>query len=144
MLRFVILKHTIGPRFDRTDQTHLDWMFEREGHGELLRTFATPVLDLCVLDIDAEATELAGHRAAYLDYQGPVSGDRGEVRRLVSGRYRMIANSEDRFEVELHWQEGSGVHSLHVAFYRSLGETDDRNDACDLWRLRSFRNETNR
>jgi hypothetical protein len=32
-----------------------------------------------------EAEQLADHRLAYLEYEGPVSGDRGSVRRLDAG-----------------------------------------------------------
>jgi hypothetical protein len=35
--------------------------------------------------VDAE--RLADHRLTYLDYEGPVSGDRGSVRRLDAGTF---------------------------------------------------------
>jgi hypothetical protein len=34
-----------------------------------------------------EVERLADHRLAYLDYEGPVSGDRGIVRRLDTGTF---------------------------------------------------------
>lgn len=34
-----------------------------------------------------EAEQLADHRPAYLDYEGPVSGERGTVRKLDAGSY---------------------------------------------------------
>jgi hypothetical protein len=43
----------------------------------------------CVL-----AERLADHRLDYLKYEGPVSGDRGEVRRLDAGNYRMGVTPE--------------------------------------------------
>ncbi len=40
-----------------------------------------------------QARQLADHRLAYLDYEGPVSGDRGSVRRLDSGTFVGLADS---------------------------------------------------
>ena len=36
-----------------------------------------------------EALRIADHRLAYLEYEGPVSGNRGCVRRLDAGQYRV-------------------------------------------------------
>ena len=39
-------------------------------------------------DLNSVAVERLGdHRLVYLDYEGPVSGDRGRVRRLDAGEY---------------------------------------------------------
>ena len=37
-----------------------------------------------------QATELPPHRLEFLDYEGPVSGDRGSVKRVDRGNYRML------------------------------------------------------
>jgi len=42
---------------------------------------------------------LPDHRQLYLDYQGPISGDRGSVRRLNRGTVRWITHSPDRIEL---------------------------------------------
>ena len=39
------------------------------------------------LDRQIYADELAPHRIEYLDYEGPISGDRGEVTRVMHGDY---------------------------------------------------------
>ena len=54
--------------------------------GEKLRTWRLATPPDAAGPIDAEP--LADHRVAYLDYEGPVSGGRGEVRMLGSGRVR--------------------------------------------------------
>jgi hypothetical protein len=36
-----------------------------------------------------QATSLPLHRIEYLDYQGPISGNRGTVTRTVAGHYRI-------------------------------------------------------
>ncbi|MDX1963061.1 MAG: hypothetical protein SFX18_07900 [Pirellulales bacterium] len=42
------------------------------------------------------ARRLPDHRTLYLDYEGPISGDRGNVRRIAAGEYRLSdSESED-------------------------------------------------
>jgi hypothetical protein len=48
------------------------------------------------------AERLANHRLAYLDYEGPVSGNRGEVRRVDAGEFRWIERSESQLRIALH------------------------------------------
>ena len=72
MPRFVILTHD-HPKL------HWDLMVEWEGTLRTWRLLQEP----CLGDIPAE--QLADHRLAYLDYEGPVSRNRGDVRRHDSG-----------------------------------------------------------
>jgi hypothetical protein len=66
--------------------------------GEFLQTWALNELPRdWQLDADhglsnsnsnsVDAERLADHRLAYLDYEGPVSGDRGSVRQLDAGTF---------------------------------------------------------
>lgn len=77
-----MLRHT---RADRS--SHLDWLIERPGDTREHRCITFRV------DADEpgpraghpfEARRLPDHRAHYLDYQGPVSRNRGDVVRLAS------------------------------------------------------------
>ena len=58
------------------------------------------------------AERLADHRLAYLDYEGPVSGDRGHVRRLDAGTFAVRQDSSNVWEVELSGAVVSGILSL--------------------------------
>jgi hypothetical protein len=49
--------------------------------------------------VDAE--QLGAHRLAYLDYEGPVSGDRGEVTRIDRGEYVGDLESRRCWRIEL-------------------------------------------
>lgn len=49
--------------------------------------------------IPAESLPL--HRHAYLDYEGPVSGNRGTVTRWDRGEYTVVGETPDRLEVVL-------------------------------------------
>jgi hypothetical protein len=73
--RFVVLEHTWRG-------VHWDLMLES---GETLRTWAidAPI----VTETTLPARILPDHRLAYLEYEGPISWDRGTVRRLDRGTY---------------------------------------------------------
>jgi hypothetical protein len=74
-LRFAILYH------DGVANPHFDLMFESEPGSKLVtwRSPCWPLLQPVVL------TKLPDHRRDYLEYEGPVSGDRGQVKRISSG-----------------------------------------------------------
>lgn len=94
MPRFVVLHHVLPP--DSARPTHWDLLLER---GEALASWALAVAPRAGAEIRAEA--LADHRLAYLDYEGPVSGNRGTVSRWDEGTYEPLAISPERLEVEL-------------------------------------------
>jgi hypothetical protein len=53
------------------------------------------------------AEQLADHRLAYLEYEGPVSGDRGTVSRWDVGDYETLEESPTRLCVQVqgkHWR----------------------------------------
>src|SRR5436305_9917778 len=89
MPRFVILEHSHRG-------THWDFMLEA---GAVLRTWALDRPPDSPGPIAARRS--FDHRAMYLDYEGPIGGDRGEVRRWDAGTYRMIEDSAGAVEVEL-------------------------------------------
>lgn len=75
MPRFVILEH---------DHPALHWDLMLEV-GDVLQTWRLARAPERGRDI--EATPLGGHRRMYLDYEGPVSGDRGTVKRWDAGEF---------------------------------------------------------
>jgi hypothetical protein len=84
MPRFVILEH---------DHPVLHWDLMLET-GEILRTWRLAVLPKPKLEIPA--TYLSEHRRMYLDYEGPVSGNRGRVARWDSGTYSVHEEHDDQ------------------------------------------------
>ncbi len=84
--RFVLLRHD-------WPEPHRDFILEWPGEQgqERLSTWALYPEDLGGEAFPADratagrAVPLAPHRAAYLDYEGPVSGNRGQVRRECRG-----------------------------------------------------------
>jgi len=94
MPRFVILRHTL-PAGDRQG-THFDLMLEDDGK---LLTWALPELPRAGDDLIA--TQLPDHRIAYLDYEGPISDDRGEVQRVDEGEFVWLQRSDELQRLEL-------------------------------------------
>jgi hypothetical protein len=92
-LAFVIHEHSgFGP-------TQYDLMLE---DGPALATWQIPVSPPEIGQGQSiSATKLPDHRRHYLDYQGPVSGNRGEVGRLDRGTYELLARAEGLWRVKL-------------------------------------------
>ncbi|MBI3408409.1 MAG: hypothetical protein HY040_08635 [Planctomycetes bacterium] len=76
MPRFVILEHD-------HPELHWDFMLEMDGILKTWRLGSPPVIDGDAI----AATPLPDHRLLYLDYEGPVSGGRGTVKRWDGGEY---------------------------------------------------------
>ena len=103
MSRFVILTH---------DHPFLHWDFMLED-GNILRTWRLDSEPDNGMGVSAEP--LPEHRRQYLDYEGPVGGDRGTVRRWDYGTFEIVSDSPTRLEVELHGQRLKGRVVLEAA-----------------------------
>lgn len=104
MPRAVILRH------DLPDGTwHYDWMIERSIPDLEPRPGSGPERRLLTFRLDPaptpppadpgggpfEAVRLPDHRARYLEYEGPVSSDRGRVTRVASGPGRVLLDTPE-------------------------------------------------
>ena len=96
MPRFAILTH---------DHPFLHWdlLLEDGESCQTWRLMQQPAEGIAVL-----AERIAGHRLIYLDYEGPVTGDRGTVSRFDSGEFEWKHRAEGAVEVNLY---GSRIHS---------------------------------
>ena len=98
--RFVLLEH-------RWNGVHWDLMLEA---GPQLRTWALEHLP--VPETDIPATSLPDHRVLYLDYEGPISNDRGSVRRVDRGTYEPVCWTDDRLVIRLFGDQVIGEAEL--------------------------------
>jgi len=108
--QFVILHHRVG------GSEHWDLMLE---HGGLLLTwqlFTEPVSASC---LPLKAKRIGNHRKAYLDYEGPISDNRGYVQRVDSGVMHLKEFTDRQVSVEL---EG---HRLAGRFILTLVSGED-------------------
>lgn len=115
----VILRH------DTPDgEAHFDWMILVESGG--LMTFRVNIRP-----DEApgwfEARRLVDHRAAYLDFEGEISGGRGRVTRVARGELRLLEVADERVVVE-GWYAGSDGLGL-----RNPARWTGRRVNADVW-----------
>jgi DNA polymerase ligase (LigD)-like protein len=103
--RFVVLYHDTPPGHDRP--SHFDLMLEA---GSALLTFALPRWP--AEDEAIACEQLADHRLAYLDYEGPIAGGRGAVTRHESGDYDIEAETSEMIVLRLYGQRLAGTLTL--------------------------------
>jgi len=94
MLRFVVLRHETPPDYQRP--LHWDLMLEKSGSLQTWALEAEPTTGRTLI-----AERLNDHRLEYLDYEGPVSGNRGTVTCWDSGEFEWKEQAENRIVVEL-------------------------------------------
>lgn len=95
MRRFVILRHTMPAAAVRP--SHWDLMFELGESG--LKTWA--VNEPPDKAGDQPATQLPDHRAVYLNFEGPIPPDRGEVTRFDRGNCEVLLHEPDCVQLHL-------------------------------------------
>jgi hypothetical protein len=97
--RFVLLRHTgHGP-------VHFDLMI---AHGTALATWQfadSPTL--LAPGATLPCRQLAEHRMAYLDYEGPVGGERGQVQRAAAGTCTLHSATATDWDFDL---DGPTLH----------------------------------
>lgn len=113
MPRYVVLEHT-GTETYKPGR-HWDLMLETSG-----------ALQTWELDHIPEAggrgraLRLADHRLDYLDYEGPISGDRGAVRRWAHGVYESVSETPDELIIRLN-----GPLQGNLRLIRDLADSSD-------------------
>ncbi|TWU01453.1 hypothetical protein [Neorhodopirellula pilleata] len=111
-MRWTVSLHRVGEGFRRDSEDHLDWFFEHnseqnddETSGALI-TFASDLSPtvrpsksgIIIVPVD----RLPDHRHIYLDYQGELSGNRGQITPILSGQFRWgSSGTEDKSSVAI-------------------------------------------
>ncbi len=114
MARFVVLRH------DSPDGLHWDFMLEI---GGALRTWA--LQDEPAANRRIAARALGDHRVAYLDYEGPVSDDRGTVSQWDGGTFEVVEVKRDLVVARLTGRKLVGRAVLERAADSSGVTSDD-------------------
>jgi hypothetical protein len=102
MPRFVILEHD-------HPELHWDLMLER---GPVLWTWRLPSPPRLGPSMRVERT--FDHRLIYLEYEGPISGDRGAVERWDRGTFSWELETDSRIQVRLDGGKTRGVLRLKL------------------------------
>ena len=103
---------TVQLRHELPDGSHhVDWMLATDPAGEQpLITFRLPrPLDDLKPQRPTPLLRLADHRPAFLTYEGPISRNRGQVKRVRRGRIlRWDRPGEDEWELQAAWEWPEG------------------------------------
>lgn len=105
-VEFVVLRHE-----DR-EGIHYDLMIDT---GEALATWKCPRPPESAREANLDCRRIGDHRRAYLDYEGPVSRDRGEVRQHDRGRCTILEQSTARWRVIFQGEKLQGGYELFQA-----------------------------
>ena len=92
--RFVVLRHNMPAAVARS--SHWDFMLEVAEHRCTWALESEPATQRLIA-----ARPLADHRLHYLDYEGPISGNRGEVSRWDAGHYAIEQEQDGELTVRL-------------------------------------------
>jgi hypothetical protein len=101
--RYVILEH---------DFPSLHWDFMLEA-GAVLRTWRLAAPPEPGQPVQAAAS--FDHRLVYLDYEGPVSGNRGQVQRWDAGTFDWLSDQPGRLALRLDGGRLQGTARLEEA-----------------------------
>lgn len=100
--RWVLLFHAAGPGLGRPD--HWDLLIEQDGVLLGWAAAGNPFSDE-----RSTAAELPPHRLFYLDHEGPLSMERGEVRRRMHGSVLAADREGPALQFLLGDGSGSGI-----------------------------------
>lgn len=78
--------------------------------GESLRTWR--LLSSPERGVIVQMEPLPHHRLLYLDYEGPVSGNRGTVHQWDQGTYSLLEGKEERLVLRMEGERCSGEAEL--------------------------------
>ena len=84
-------------------------------HGDVLLTWQLEREPVECPARPIHARRIADHRKAYLDYEGPISGNRGEVRRVHRGSLELEQRTADGYVFRLASDRLNGRFHLKPA-----------------------------
>ena len=102
-MRFAILHHTGIP------SPHFDLLIETSPDA-LLLTFR---LEAWPIAAPTDILRQADHRRLYLDYEGPISNNRGHVRRVAAGECALSTFTPTTVDLTLHLAPPLHLHLTH-------------------------------
>ena len=107
MQQYVILRHDFP-------EVHWDLMLEEAGVLKTWRLPEPPAMDPASdeTSLDLIAESLPDHRLVYLEYEGPVSGERGTVTRWDKGSFTLLEKKEGLYVALMTGEELAGRVTL--------------------------------
>lgn len=122
--------------------SHIDWLIARDDAGSLpLLTFRLPeVFHRLSTFVPLVAEKIADHRPHYLTYEGPLTENRGSVKRLARGlitRWAQVAQPGAVIEMQVRWQP-DGCDERVVAGAECVQQLRLSEQKPDFWLLESL------
>lgn len=130
-LQFVVLHHQFPPGSER--KSHWDLLLEQpHTKSNQLLTFevSTPPQEWRK---PTSAKRLSDHRSIYLEYEGPISRNRGTVSRALKGDAQWVTRSERLLILNLQFRWEKEQQSPLVVATLNLTKPDAENDLA--WEL---------
>lgn len=90
--------------------SHIDWMIAQDGADDkrdLVTYRLESRLDKVNIGQSIHAERIADHRWAYLEYEGPISDNRGAVSRVAKGVITSQKRDESIWRMEICWETAS-------------------------------------
>ena len=103
-VRFVVLRHCVS----RND-VHFDLMVDS---GDAMATWRCPEAPETASGAAMTCEKLADHRRRYLEYEGPLSQNRGDVRRHDGGYCRLLAAGDGVWQIAFRGTRLRGEYEL--------------------------------
>ena len=113
---------TVQLQHDLPDgSSHVDWMLQSpdDPSGKLVSIRLETRLEGIENGASIPGIRLDNHRAAYLDYEGPVSNNRGHVHRLEQGSILQWVCNGDEWWITLKWSS-TAIQEIRVSGGGSL------------------------
>ncbi len=103
--RFVVLHHVMPDDHDRP--THWDLLLEADGFLKAWSLASEPASETTI-----DCIELPAHRTLYLDYEGPIEGNRGVVTQWDRGVYETLHAADNLLVLRLHGEQIDAMITL--------------------------------
>ena len=87
---------------------HVDWLVATgptsDPESRSLASFRLPArLDVLTAGESMPAEALPAHRNRYLEFEGPLSGGRGDVQRIAAGEATTVTRTDDEWRLSIRW-----------------------------------------
>lgn len=104
----IVSRTTVQLRHTLPDNSHhFDWLLDVAGDNQSpLTTFRLPApLHELMAGRSMQAQRIDDHRRSYLDYEGPISGERGSVEKVTAGRICELHREAGEWNLTIEWTE---------------------------------------
>lgn len=115
--RFVVLHHVMPHDHDRP--SHWDLLLEADSFLKAWSLASEPMFETTIPSV-----ELPPHRILYLDYEGPIQGNRGVVTQWDKGVYEILQEADGLLVLRLHGTQIDCVLTMQCVDNQEASQVD--------------------